>query len=520
MSTQTLVETQETVADFQLTVTCDILSSDDDSASDDCQEVAASQEQDSGAKTVFKEYIPGQCSSDDEKGLVPYVNSDDDTTTSASTNSSIVIEDQPQRHKQPVSESELKSPQGKTFAPATNKKIGWAVKLFVKWQKDRLARGLGGVQIESSDILDPQADVDYLKNTICLFLSEVRRADGKEYPGPSLYNIVVMLQLHFDRQGKTWKLLDDPQFCCIKNTLDNLMKQRSLARITQPVKAAEPITLEDEETLWDMKVLGEDDPEQLRDTVLFLVGLTFVLRGGKEQRALRAPSFDPQIVVKKNEKGVKYLEYNEDYHSKTNQGGIKDRKHVAKSVCAYGHTTQERNVVYLYQKYVALLPENCKNDALYKYSAVAGKRTPQTWYVDKPVGINVLSKVVSNLMARIGRQGKFTNHSLRVSAATRMFNEGIEEQVVKEKTGHRSDAVRAYKRTAEHLLLNAEKAAIGDKPLVRGCFDHDNTPVEMSVIADGKKSGADKLVEVLRHVDSGSSSVKRVKFEVQYHDKK
>ncbi len=123
-------------------------------------------------------------------------------------------------------------------------------------------------------------------------------------------------------------------------------------------------------------------------------------------------------------------------------------------------------------------------------------------------------------MARIGRQGKFTNHSLRVSAATRMFNEGIEEQVVKEKTGHHSDAVRAYKRTAEHLLLNAEKAAIGDKPMVRSRFDHDNTPVEMSVLADSNKSGADKLVEVLKHVDSGSSSVKRVKFEVQYHDKK
>ncbi len=98
MSTQTLVETQETVADFQLTANSNLLSTDDDSASDDCQEVAASQEQDSGAKTVFKEYIPGQCSSDDEQGLVPYVDSNDNTATSASTNSSIVIEDQPQRH--------------------------------------------------------------------------------------------------------------------------------------------------------------------------------------------------------------------------------------------------------------------------------------------------------------------------------------------------------------------------------------------------------------------------------------
>ena len=395
--------------------------------------------------------------------------------------------------------------------------------MFCDWRKGRIAKGLGGLQIESSDILDPDCDVDHLKNTICLFLSEVRRADGQEFPGPSLYNIVVMLQLHFEHQGKTWKLLDDKEFRCIRNTLDNLIKKRSLERVTKPVKAAEPITLEDEETLWGMHVLGEENPDQLRDTLLFLVGLTFALRGGKEQRSLRAPGFDPQIVVKRNEKGVKFLQYTEDFHSKTNQGGIADRKHVNKSVRAYGHSCQERNIVYLYEKYVSLLPKESKSDALYKYAAVSAKRTPHTWYVDKPVGINVLSKCVGNLMAKIGREGKFTNHSLRVSAATRMFNEGIEEQVVKEKTGHRLDAVRAYKRTAEHLLVNAEKAAIGNDKFVRRRFDHDHVardPLELSVVVDGKNSGTQKLVDVLKHVDTGSSQIKRVKFEVQFHDQK
>ena len=60
-----------------------------------------------------------------------------------------------------------------------------------------------------------------------------------------------------------------------------------------------------------------------------------------------------------------------------------------------------------------------------------------------------------------------------------MFNDGIKEQVVKEKTGHRSDAIRAYKRTAEHLLVSAEKAAISDERPIRGKFDHDHDPVEL-----------------------------------------
>ena len=44
--------------------------------------------------------------------------------------------------------------------------------------------------------------------------------------------------------------------------------------------------------------------------------------------------------------------------------------------------------------------------------------------------------------------GYFTNHSLRASAATRLFNEGVDEQLICEQTGHRSSAVRAYKRTS------------------------------------------------------------------------
>ena len=43
--------------------------------------------------------------------------------------------------------------------------------------------------------------------------------------------------------------------------------------------------------------------------------------------------------------------------------------------------------------------------------------------------------------------GKFTNHSLRRTAATRLFSAGIEEKIVKEITGHSSDCVRLYQET-------------------------------------------------------------------------
>ena len=64
---------------------------------------------------------------------------------------------------------------------------------------------------------------------------------------------------------------------------------------------------------------------------------------------------------------------------------------------------------------------------------------------------NVLSKVVYNLMKDGGYDGHYTNHSLRVSSATRLFDAQVDELIMS-RTGHSStDGVRAYKRTSNKL---------------------------------------------------------------------
>ncbi len=88
--------------------------------------------------------------------------------------------------------------------------------------------------------------------------------------------------------------------------------------------------------------------------------------------------------------------------------------------------------------------------------------SPKVWYTDKPLGINKLREIIKNLMKSAGVDGHYTNHSLRVTAATRMFASGVDEQVIKERTGHKSEAVRAYKHTDEGLLRAAEMATVGD----------------------------------------------------------
>ena len=46
-------------------------------------------------------------------------------------------------------------------------------------------------------------------------------------------------------------------------------------------------------------------------------------------------------------------------------------------------------------------------------------------------------------------QDFYSNHSLRGTSATRMYRSDIDEQLIMEITGHRSLAVRSYKRTSD-----------------------------------------------------------------------
>lgn len=63
-----------------------------------------------------------------------------------------------------------------------------------------------------------------------------------------------------------------------------------------------------------------------------------------------------------------------------------------------------------------------------------------------------VSDTVSRLCKAAGFVGFFSNHSLRATCATRLFDADVDEQLIKLKTGHASDAVRSYKRVAENKL--------------------------------------------------------------------
>ena len=72
-------------------------------------------------------------------------------------------------------------------------------------------------------------------------------------------------------------------------------------------------------------------------------------------------------------------------------------------------------------------------------------------------------------------EGYYTNHSPRATAVTRLFQNDVDDKLIKGVTGHRSDALQDYKRETKEQLLKVSKIVQGQ------CF----TQLEPEVIIHG-----------------------------------
>ena len=72
------------------------------------------------------------------------------------------------------------------------------------------------------------------------------------------------------------------------------------------------------------------------------------------------------------------------------------------------------------------------------------------WFGKSRVGVNKLKSFIPEITVEAGLDVHYTNHSLRAMAITRMYNAGVPEALIAEKSGHRSTkALRVYEKTSE-----------------------------------------------------------------------
>ena len=91
--------------------------------------------------------------------------------------------------------------------------------------------------------------------------------------------------------------------------------------------------------------------------------------------------------------------------------------------------------------------------------------------------------MVGKILKEAKMEGFFSNHSLRRTGTTGLFQAGVDRKIIKEYTGHVSDAVDIYQITSEHQKENLRKIISGstvNKPEPK-VDESDKTSVEISV---------------------------------------
>ena len=231
------------------------------------------------------------------------------------------------------------------------------------------------------------------------------------------------------------------RFAVFRRCLDAEMKDSTRKGVSLQTKKSdkEAVTDEEEEKFWSAGLFGSATAKTLLDTIYFYNGKLFGLRGGEHRN----------ICVNNFSLGPNEITFEENM-SKTFHGGITDLKYVPRRVRHVCHSPGEehdRCLVKLYQLYIGLVETLAKKKDAFYFRPSSKKLS----FENSPVGINELNSILPNLCESVGIKKK-TAHCLRVTCVSKLFNSGVEEKLIRERTGHSSNALFAYEKTSEEKV--------------------------------------------------------------------
>ena len=186
------------------------------------------------------------------------------------------------RFANPISEVEIQAKIDDAVPKSTKYKEKWAVNLFENWRQQRNEKVSNTGGITDVNILHNSLEVmsdEELNRSLALFVCEVRKANGSKYPPNTLHGMVASIQHYLKRKKRIVRLFNDDKFCFLRDALDAMMKESASDGLGLTKKQGEVITLDEEEQLWSKGVLGDSNPQQLLDTIVYLFGIHFALKG-------------------------------------------------------------------------------------------------------------------------------------------------------------------------------------------------------------------------------------------------
>ena len=289
-----------------------------------------------------------------------------------------------------------------------------------------------------------QQNTSQIFYALSAFVLESRRKDGKSYPPNTLRNILAALFRALKDTfgaGNLVSFMDNKQrekdYPRLHHAMDRHFRYLREQGIGVEKKQAAIITPVAEKTMWEKGVLGTYMPKVLLLTVFFYNGKNFCLRGQQEHATLNVA----QIVRETDPDRYIYYEFG----SKNHPGGVNDATY-GKTVTIVD-TGGPHSHVALLDLYFSKRPKMDDPQAPFYLTPYPFTPLNGQWYYAERYGVKHLRDLVKNMTKDAGLDGNYTNHSLRATGATTLFDAGVSEALIQKRTGHKSvDALRTYER--------------------------------------------------------------------------
>ena len=302
----------------------------------------------------------------------------------------------------------------------------WALDNFHAWLSHRNSTSECDLDKCPETLLDDMDPAQLNKLLAIYILAETKKVSGEPYPPSTIQSLLSGILRYMrsidDTRAPNIFAKNDPAFRELHFTMDSVYQKLREDGVGAQKHSAEPFTVDDENKLWSLGVMGTHSPLTLLRAVFFYNSKNFCLRGGEEHRNLKLSQ------LKRTQKGYTYTENS----SKNRQGGVSQLKLKNKSVEILEN--HEAGDCRLLDLYISKLPEEAKTKDLFylrPLEETGSVKEIKPWYYSAPIGRNKLSKMVSEMCKLASIQRHHSNHSLRATGATQLYTAGVPEKSFK-----------------------------------------------------------------------------------------
>ena len=448
-----------------------------------------------------------ECSSDDDQMFLD--------VEMPTANSTPVVAPKPtaERFSAVSDEKEIEDRMKDRVPKQTQNNNNWAARAWETWaawrnKQPATARDyFGPIPLDVKDCVTHEK----LGYWLARFVLEVRKQDGKDYPFRSLYNLCAAIQRYLREKESMCDIhiLDqkNAHFRKFVGALDSKMMELARKGIGTETNSADPITKQDEEYLWERNVINTNTAQGLSFGIYFYNSKLFGLRAMDEHVEMERSQFS----IVRREDGVEGVKFSGRI-CKNQRGGIKmmKSKQEFKSIVHWSEPGHPRDIVQLYKKYLSLIP---RKGRMYRKPS-ASKKAKRITFSSQHVGVNKLKTYMRLMFAEAEidtTDRKISNHSVKASLCTNMWQDGFDDQQISSRSGHRSDALWKYKRMGKEMEDRISSALQPPRPL------HDDSKINVDAEPIPKFQGHAKRYEELvfesmpnlSHTNSESTSVAR-----------